>query len=54
MSSPRKRMAPLRARRRPMMLRMSVLLPTPLRPSTPTISAPATSMLTPCSTSPVA
>ena len=37
-----------------MSARISVLLPTPLRPSTPTISPAPTSMLTPCSTSPVA
>ena len=38
-SSPLKLMPPRRGRSRPMMPRISVLLPTPLRPSTPTILA---------------
>ena len=39
-------MVPERAGSRPMSARISVLLPTPLRPSTPTISPALTSMLT--------
>ena len=42
-SSPLKRICPLRAGSRPISVRISVLLPTPLRPSTPTTSPGATS-----------
>src|SRR5687768_12836106 len=53
-STPLNRSPPLRAGKRPITVFINVLLPTPLRPSTPTTSPGATARVTPCSTSPVA
>ena len=50
MFSPFQMARPRRGGVRPMMLRMVVVLPTPLRPSRPTHSPGATSMETPKST----